>query len=116
MSDQTIEQRIAALEATLEEIKKLKGVPGPRGPAGPIDAACANAKRAVSDAEDRVQTRADATYATFAADVKALREEVKQLKQYLDERIKDAVDNHTVQVLRDYHLLNEKHEPTHWQK
>ena len=30
MSDQRIEQRIAALEASLEEIKKLKGVPGPR--------------------------------------------------------------------------------------
>jgi hypothetical protein len=116
MSVQEIEQRIAALEASLEEIKRLKGIPGARGPAGPIEAAVANANRAVADGEARVQARANATYAKFAAHVTVLREEFKQLKQYLDERIKDAVDNHTVQVLRDYHLLNENHEPTHWQK
>src|SRR6266436_5648209 len=104
MSDQKIEQRIAALEASLEENKRLKGVPGPRGPAGPIEAAVANANRAVSNAEDRVQMKANATYAKFAADVKALREEFRALKQHLDETIHNAVDNHTVQVLRDYHL------------
>jgi len=116
MSDQTIEQRIAAVEAGFEEVKKLKGVPGPRGPAGPIDAAVENAKRAVADAEDRVQARADATYAKFAADVKALREEVKRLEQYLDERIQNVVDNAVVQVLRDYHLLDSNNAPTHWKK
>jgi hypothetical protein len=116
MSDPKIEQRIAALEASLEEIKKLKGIPGPRGPAGHIDAAVANANQAVADAESRVQARTEATYAKFATDVKALREEVKQLQQYLDSRITDAVDNATIQVLRDYHLLNENHEPTHWKK
>ena len=96
MKDKIVEERIAALEASFEEVKKLKGVPGPRGPAGPIDAAVENAVCAVVDAEERVQARADATYAKFAADAKAMREEVKQLKQYLDGRIKDAVDNHTV--------------------
>src|SRR5881296_1487600 len=96
MSSQTIEQRINALEASFEEIKKLKGLPGPRGPAGPIDSAVTNAKAAVGDAESRVQARADATYAKFAADVQALREEVKELKQYLDDRIQNTVDNHTI--------------------
>jgi hypothetical protein len=48
--------------------------------------------------------------------VKALREEVKQLKLFLDERIQNAVDNYTIQVLRDYHLLNENHEPSYWKK
>jgi hypothetical protein len=115
-SGKTIEQRINALEESFEEVKKLKGVPGPRGPAGHIDAAVANAQRAVVDAEDRLQARAEATYARFAADVKALREEVKQLKLFLDERIQNAVDNYTIQVLRDYHLLNEHHEPSHWKK
>jgi hypothetical protein len=116
MSDQTIEQRITTLEARFEEVRKLKGVPGPRGPAGPIDAAVANAKRAVVDAENRVQARADATYSKFEAEVKALRDEFNQVRQDLDERIKNAVENHTVQVLRDYHLLDENHAPTHWKK
>lgn len=111
-----MEERLAALETELANIKKLKGVPGPRGPAGPIDAAVANANCAVSDAEDRVGARANATYRQFASDVKALREEVKQLQQYLDSRITNVVDNATIQVLRDYHLLDENHVPTHWKK
>lgn len=97
----TLEQRLEALEVSFEEVKKVKCVPGPRGPAGPIDAVVENAKQAVADAESRVQTRADATYREFAAEVKELREEVFELKQFLDERIKNAVELHTVQVLED---------------
>jgi len=111
-----IEQRIAALEAELEEIKKLRGIPGPRGPAGPIEAAVANAKASVVDAELRVQARVNATYEKFAADVKALRGEIADLKKFMDERIQNAVDGHTIQALRDYHLLDENHAPAHWKK
>ncbi len=116
MSDKTIEQRIVALEVAFEEVKKLKGVPGPRGPAGPIDAAVANANHAVVDAESRVQARADATYARFAAEVKTLREEFRQLKDFINTNIQTAVENHTVQVLRDYHLLDENNAPSYWKK
>ena len=107
-----LEQRIAALEARLEEIKK--GVTGPRGPAGDINAAVLNAKIAVNDAESRVQARADATYARFAADLATVRNEIRQLKQYLDDGIKNAVDSATVEVLHAYHLLDENNAPAHW--
>jgi signal transduction protein with GAF and PtsI domain len=116
VSHVTVEQlqkRIATLEASLEEIKKLKGIPGPRGPAGDIAAAVQNATRvnvhAVAVAESRVR---EAAHAKF----EAMREEIRQFKQDLNERLQNAVDAHTVQLLRDYHLLNEKHEPTHWQQ
>jgi hypothetical protein len=87
-----------------------------RGLPGSISAAVINANQAVDDAEQRVQAKADGTYAKFATDLKALREEIKQLKQHLDECITNAVDHAAIQVLRDYHLLNENHEPTHWKK
>jgi len=117
MSNQkTVEERINVLEAEFENVKKLKGVPGARGPAGEISAAVRNAEAAVSNAENRVQVRADAAYAQFATEVKALREEVAALRKFLDERIRNEVDGHTVQVLRDYHLLDENHAPTHWKK
>jgi hypothetical protein len=112
MSNQAIEQRVYALEAAFEEVRRLKGVPGPRGPAGPIDAAVANANRAVADAEARVQAKANATYAKFAAEVKALREEFKLLREQLAQNIQTEVENRVVQVLRDYHLLDENHAPT----
>lgn len=107
--------RIAALETQLKEIKELKGIPGPRGGAGDISAAVTNAaskaEAVVRDAESRVQSRADARYETFAANLKTLQEE---MKQFLEDGFKIAAENHCIQVLRDYHLLNEKYEPTHW--
>ena len=62
--------------------------------------------------------------AAFRVEVQVLRAEIQQLQKQLDETIKTALDetiktaveNHTIQVLRDYHLLNEKHEPAHWSK
>jgi hypothetical protein len=36
--------------------------------------------------------------------------------QHLDERITNAVDHATIHVLRDYHLLSENNELTHWKK
>ena len=67
MEETQLQARIVALEVAFKEVKKLKGVPGPRGPAEPIDAAVENANRAVADAEDRLQVRADATYERYHA-------------------------------------------------
>lgn len=107
----SVEERIAALETELAEIKKLKGIPGARGPAGPIEAAVANANRVVADAESRVRTEATGAYANFNADVRKLREEVReevnQVKQFLDERIQNVVENHTVKVLEDYGVVSD---------
>ena len=106
----TIEGRLAALEAQFEEVKKLKGVPGARGPAGDISAAVANTQREVRDAEGRLAVQAEAASARFANEVTALRKEtadaINRIQGYVDGRIKNAVDAHTVQVLVDYHLLD----------
>jgi len=116
MFEVEILERIARLEATIEEIKTLRGVPGPRGPAGSIEAASENARQAVTDAEARVQAKANQAYEKFTAEIKKLRQEVDEAKQFMDERIHNTVDAHTVQVLQDYKLINEKGEPTRWNK
>jgi hypothetical protein len=109
-----LEKRVKELEVELKQIKELNGIPGqtgPRGPAGDIvaavNAATAASKQAVLDAEQRIQNVADQAYAKFTADVAELRKD-------LNDRIIAAVDNATIQVLRDYHLLNANLEPTHW--
>jgi hypothetical protein len=112
-----LEKRVKELETELKAIMDLKGIPGqvgPRGPAGDILAAVARAGQTVADAEACVQYKADTTYAKFADDVAALRREVAETQRLLDERIQNVVDGHTVQVLRDYHLLDENHQPAHW--
>jgi hypothetical protein len=105
-----LEQRIAALEAQFEEVKKMKGVPGARGPAGDISAAVANTQREVRDAEGRLARQLEDTSTRFANDVTALRRETtdatNRIQSYVDGRIKNEVDAHTVQVLVDYHLLD----------
>lgn len=107
----SLEERIAALEAAFEEVKAAKGIAGPRGPAGNIDAAVANVDAAVSKAGSRVEAQANQRYANlrdeFSALVRVLRVELDNLKKGLDERIKNEVDGHAVQVLHDYHLLKD---------
>jgi hypothetical protein len=106
----TIEERLAALEAQFEEVKKLKGVPGARGPAGDISAAVANTQREVRDAEGRLATQAAKASAEFATAVAALRNEtadsIKSVQAFVDGRIAAAVDGHAIKVLVDYHLLD----------
>ena len=114
---QTLEQRIAALETELAEIKKLKGIPGPRGGAGDISAAVANTQREVRDAEGRLAAQAATVSEKFAADVDALRKEtadaIAKVQAFVDGRIKNAVDGHAIQVLIDYHLIDaDTHAPT----
>ena len=116
MFEVEILERIARLEALFEEVKQQKGIPGPRGPAGSIEAAAENARQAVCDAEARVQAKANQAYEKFTAEIKKLRQEVDGAKQFMDERIHNTVEAHSVQVLQDYRLINEKGEPTHWNK
>jgi hypothetical protein len=107
--------RITALETQLKEIIELKGVPGPRGPAGDIKAAVINAEQAAkkiaNDTLSGVQSRVTEACDQILADSKKFREYVQSL---LDEGLKNAAENHCIQVLRDYHLLDENHAPTHW--
>jgi len=44
------------------------------------------------------------------AEVKALRQELAQLT----ENLQITIENHAIQVLRDYHLLDENYAPAHW--
>lgn len=96
----TLEERIASLESAFEEVKKLKGIPGARGPAGPIDAAVSNAERAAKE--------------IVASRVEILRRELADLHKYIHEMIHNEVDAQVIQTLKDYQLLDEKNEPTHW--
>jgi cell division septum initiation protein DivIVA len=106
----SLENRIAALETELAEIKKLKGVPGGRGPAGDISAAVVNAQREVRDAEERLATKAAQTASQYAADVAALRKEtadaIKNVQAFVDGRIENAVVLHTVKTLEDYGVVS----------
>jgi hypothetical protein len=112
---QTIEQRLLALEAAFAEIKQAKGI---RGPAGSIDAAVKNAEAAahkvVAGAEDRVTNKATASFAKFTDEIARLqavaaqlRQDVANLQKNLDERIENAVVNHTVQTLEDYGMVSD---------
>jgi hypothetical protein len=114
----TVEERLDILEREFAQVKELKGIAGPRGPAGNIDAAIANVDAAVSKAESRVQAQANVRYDLFLAaernlreafetQVRVLRVELDNLKKGLDERIKNEVDGHAIQVLHDYHLLKD---------
>jgi hypothetical protein len=105
-SEKTIEERIQALETR----------PAPRGPAGDISAAVQMSQKAVSDAEARVQRCADAQFIKFRAEAAQLRKDFEALKSALNDIITNTVDNATVAVLRDYHLLDENCAPTHWDK
>jgi hypothetical protein len=121
---QTIEQRLQFLEVAFAEVKKAKGI---RGPAGPIDAAVRNAtvaaSKAVADAEDRVTSRAAESFVKFTYEISKLeqvadklRQDVADLRKYLDDRIHNTVDAQVVQTLQDYHLLDANHAPSHWSK
>jgi BMFP domain-containing protein YqiC len=107
--------RITALEARLQEIAQLKGIPGPRGGAGDISAAVANAeqaaRRVASDTLSQVQSLVREACDQIRSETNKSREHIQSL---LDEGLKNAAENHCIQVLRDYHLLDENHAPTHW--
>jgi hypothetical protein len=107
----TLEQRLEALEKQFEEVKKLKGVPGPRGPAGPIEAAVSNAvtnaNKVVLSAEERVQARADEAIARLAYRIEHIHQEILQQRQWIQDSIKNAVENHTIQVLEDYGVVSD---------
>jgi hypothetical protein len=107
--------RITALETQLREIKELKGIPGPRGPAGDIKAAVINAEQAAgkvaTDTLRQVESRVTETCRQIRVEAKQAQEHIQLL---IDEGLKNAAENHCIQVLRDYHLLDENHAPTHW--
>jgi len=107
------------IDATLEQrLRALEGIALTRKTPGDISAATAGAvkgaKEVVAESEARTTALLNDNYAKFAAEAKEMREEIINLKKHLDERIHNAVDGHTVQALHDYHLLNEKGEPSHW--
>jgi hypothetical protein len=116
----TIEEKLGALEKRIEQVAAIANLP--RKP-GDISAAVAQAKAAVSDAEARVQTAADASYSRFEKDVaelrreladaysdfrkelQAIRQEVREYEARTNETIKNAVDVALIQTLEDYKVL-----------
>ena len=118
----TVEQRLEALEKRVEEVAAIANLP--RKP-GDISAAVAQSKVVVAEAEKRIQSITDASHASFsedvqkvrkefAADLKALREEIREYRAdvagyraHITETIKAEVDAAVVQTLHDYKLLKD---------
>lgn len=93
------EERLAALEAAFEEVKKQKGIMGVRGPAGPIDAAVVNAREAL--AQDLA-----ATMGKFSE----LQRVVAEFDGKLDSRIRQKIDAATTALQRKIEDFSKNYE------
>jgi phage host-nuclease inhibitor protein Gam len=123
----SIEEKVSELEKRLEHVSAVANLP--RKP-GDISAAVRQAQASVADAETRVQNKADAAVARLSqeianlrqeirdaskqvqADLKLMRDEIREYEKGVNDTIKATVDNHTVQVLMDYGVLNENASPS----